>query len=48
VHFIDQAHPNVGEIDGVNLDLYVGIGETQTWWQVLSNGPCFLLPAGAP
>lgn len=42
VHFTDQPHPNVGEIDGVFLDLYVPIVETQTWWQVLANGPSFL------
>jgi len=38
VHFTDQPHPNVGQIDGVTLDLYVHIVETQTWWQLLSNG----------
>jgi hypothetical protein len=42
VHFTDEPHPNVGAIDGVFLDLYVPIVETQTWWQVLSNGPSFL------
>jgi ABC-type sugar transport system substrate-binding protein len=42
VNFTDQPHPNVGAIDGVFLDLYVPIVETQTWWQVLSNGPSVL------
>jgi hypothetical protein len=42
VRFTDEPHRNVGEIDGVNLDLYVPIVETQTWWQVLSNGPSSL------
>ncbi len=38
VHFTDQPHSNVGKIDGVILHLYVPIVETQTWWQLLSNG----------
>jgi hypothetical protein len=46
VHFTDLPHPNVGEInadDNHTLDIYVSIVETQTWWQILSNGPALLI-----
>ena len=40
--FTDLPHPNVGDIDGDYIQLYVSIVETQTWWQILSNGPSTL------
>lgn len=40
--FTDLPHPNVGDIDGDYIQLYVSIVETQTWWQILSNGPSML------
>lgn len=42
VHFTDEPHPNVGDVSGGYIDLYVSIAETQTWWQILSNGSCFM------
>jgi hypothetical protein len=42
VIFTDLLHPNVGDIDGDHIQLYVSIVETQTWWQILSNGPSTL------
>lgn len=42
VTFTDYPHPNVGDVDDGYIYLYVSIVETQTWWQILSNGPSTL------
>ena len=42
VIFTDLPHPNVGDVNAGYIQIYVSIVETQTWWQILSNGPSTL------